>query len=46
MQSNRVDQTALRFNQASIITLLIIAFLLNSWVLVAFVGLVMLLGPP
>lgn len=44
MQSNRVDQTALRFNQASIITLLVIAFLLNSWVLVAFVGLVMLLG--
>ncbi len=44
MESNRVDQTALRLNQASIITLLVLAFLLNSWPLVAFVGLVMLVG--
>lgn len=40
----KVDRSALRANQAFIITFLIIAFLLNSWLLVAFVGLVMLLG--
>lgn len=44
MEPSRVDQTALRFNQACIITLLVVAFLLNAWVLVAFVGLVMLVG--
>jgi hypothetical protein len=40
----KVDQSALKVNQAFIITLLILAFVLNSWLLVAFVGLVMLLG--
>ena len=40
----KVDQSALKVNQAFIIALLIGAFLLDSWLLVAFVGLVMLLG--
>jgi hypothetical protein len=40
----KVDQSALKVNQVFIITLLILAFILNSWALVAFVGLVMLLG--
>lgn len=40
----KVDRSALRANQAFIITFLILAFLLNSWLLVAFVSLVMLLG--
>ena len=40
----KVDRSALRVNQAFIITFLISAFLLNSWLLVAFVCLVMLLG--
>ena len=40
----KVDQSALKVNQAFIITLLILAFVLNSVWLVAFVGLVMLLG--
>jgi hypothetical protein len=39
-----VDQSALKVNQAFIITLLILAFVLNSIWLAAFVGLVMLLG--
>ncbi len=39
-----VDQSALKVNQAFIIILLISAFLLNSWLLVAFVSMVMLLG--
>jgi hypothetical protein len=39
-----VDQSALRVNQAFIITLLILAFVLDSWLLAAFVGLIMLLG--
>ena len=45
-QSNgrKVDQSALKVNQAFIISLLILAFVLNSVWLVAFVGLVMLLG--
>ncbi len=42
--ARRVDQSALRVNQAFIISLLVVAFVLNSWYLVAFVGLVMLLG--
>ncbi|MCL4857957.1 MAG: DUF4395 family protein [Caldilineaceae bacterium] len=42
--AQRVDQTALRFNQASIITLLLIAFLFDQLWLVAFVGAVMLVG--
>lgn len=40
----KVDRSALRTNQAFIIAFLILAYLLNSWLLVAFVGLVMLLG--
>lgn len=40
----KVDQSALKVNQAFIITLLILAFILNSWAIAAFVGLVMLLG--
>jgi hypothetical protein len=39
-----VDHSALRVNQAVIIVLLITAFVLNSWAVTAFVGLVMLLG--
>ncbi len=42
--ARKVDQTALRVNQAFIISFLLIAFVLNSWLLVTFVGLVMLLG--
>ena len=40
----RVDHTALKVNQAFIIGLLIGAFLLSSWLLVALVAAVMLLG--
>lgn len=39
-----VDQSALRVNQACIITLLLVAFLLDQIWLVAFVALVMLVG--
>ncbi len=43
--SNRkVDQSAIKVNQAFIISLLILAFVLNSLPLVAFVALVMLVG--
>jgi hypothetical protein len=42
--TRNVDQSALKVNQAFIIALLIGAFLLDSWLLVTFVGLVMLLG--
>lgn len=42
--SQRVDRTALRFNQASIITFLVLAFVLNQLWLVAFVAVVMALG--
>ena len=42
--NNRVDQTALRFNQASIIALLVLAFLLDAAWLVALVAVVMLVG--
>ncbi len=42
--TRQVDQSALKVNQAFIIVLLAVAFVLNSWPLVAFVGLVMLLG--
>ena len=42
--STKVDQTALRVNQASIIALLVIAFLLDQPWLVAFVAAVMLIG--
>jgi hypothetical protein len=40
----KVDQTALKFNQASIILLLVLAFLLNAVWLVAFVAAVMVVG--
>jgi hypothetical protein len=40
----RVDHSALRTNQAFIIALLILAFVLDSWPIAALVGLVMLLG--
>lgn len=40
----KVDQTALKFNQASIIFLLVVAFVLNWPWLVALVALVMLVG--
>lgn len=40
----KVDQTALKFNQASIITLLVLAFLFNQIWLVALVAAVMLIG--
>ncbi|MDX1613570.1 MAG: DUF4395 domain-containing protein [Candidatus Promineifilaceae bacterium] len=40
----RVDHSALRVNQAFIILLLLAAFIVNSWPLVALVSLVMLLG--
>lgn len=43
-RARKVDQSALRINQVFIITLLILAFVLDSWLLAAFVGLVMLLG--
>ena len=44
MDGRRVDHTALKVNQAFIIGLLIGAFLLSSWLLVALVAAVMLLG--
>lgn len=40
----KVDQSALRFNQASIILLLVLAFVLNAAWLVAFVAAVMVVG--
>ncbi len=40
----RVDHSALRTNQAFIIGLLVLGFVLNSWLLVAFVSAVMLIG--
>jgi hypothetical protein len=40
----RVDRTALRFNQASIITLLVIGFVLNQPILVVVVAAVMVAG--
>jgi hypothetical protein len=40
----KVDQSALRVNQAFIIGLLVVAFVVDSVWLVAFVGVVMLLG--
>lgn len=44
MSDRKVDQSALKVNQAFIIGLLILAFVLNSVWPVAFVGAVMLLG--
>ena len=40
----KVDQTALKFNQASIIALTVLGFLLNQPLLVLFVGLVLATG--
>ncbi len=40
----RVDHSAIRVNQAFIIVLLILAFVLNFWPLAAFVAAVMLVG--
>ncbi len=40
----KVDHSALRTNQAAIILLLLAAFVLDLWWLVAFVALIMLLG--
>jgi hypothetical protein len=40
----KVDHTALRVNQAFIIALLTLAFILDSWLIAAFVGAVMLIG--
>jgi hypothetical protein len=40
----RVDHSALRINQALIITLLLAAFITNLWPLVAFVSAVMIVG--
>lgn len=40
----KVDQTALKFNQASIILLLVLAFLFDTTWLVAFVAAVMVIG--
>jgi len=42
--TSKVDHNALRVNQAFIISLLVIGFLLNNLWFVAFVGLVMILG--
>lgn len=42
--ATKVDHTALRFNQAGIIALLVLAFLLDQEWLVAFVSAVMLVG--
>lgn len=40
----KVDHSAIRTNQASIIGLLLLGFVVNSWVVTGFVGLVMLIG--
>jgi hypothetical protein len=42
--TRRVDHSALRVNQAFIISLLVLAFVLNAWWLVAFVSAVMIVG--
>jgi hypothetical protein len=44
LSQRKVDQSALKVNQVFIISLLVLAFVINSWGLVAFVGLVMLVG--
>lgn len=40
----RIDQTGLKVGQALTIILLLVAFVLNSWLLVAFVAIAQLLG--
>ena len=42
--AQKIDQTVLKFNQASIITLLVLAFLFNQTWLVAVVAVVMVVG--
>ena len=42
--TRRVDQSALKVNQAFIIVLLILAFILDAWSLVGLVAIVMLVG--
>jgi hypothetical protein len=44
LSDRRVDHSALRTNQAFIITLLLAAFILDVWPLAAFVAAVMLIG--
>jgi len=44
MRERSVDQSALKVNQAFIIALLVLAFIVDSWHLAAFVSLVMLVG--
>ena len=44
IRERSLDQSALKVNQAFIITLLVLAFIIDSWHLAAFVSLVMLLG--
>lgn len=44
METKRVDRSALKVNQAFIILLLITAFVLNTWALVALVAAVMFIG--
>ena len=44
MNERKVDQAGLKTGQAATIILLILAFVLDSWVLVAFVALAQLLG--
>ena len=44
METRKVDQSALKVNQAFIILLLGLAFVLDSWPVVAFVAAVMVLG--
>ena len=44
MTTRKVDHAALKVNQAFIITLLVLAFVLDSVWLAAFVGVVMLVG--
>jgi len=44
LTDRKVDQSALRVNQAFIISLLIPAFIFDSGILIAFVALIMLLG--
>lgn len=44
IENIRIDHSALRTNQALIIGLSILAFLIDQWILVAVVALIMLLG--
>lgn len=44
VDARRVDHAALKVNQAFIVSLLLLAFIVDSWLLALFVGAVMLLG--